>query len=87
MWKETVKEIANYYQEPQRYDYLTKMSVWLTTRTIDELLKFIIEENDFILAMYFIQPKLHLNNVIMSITRIEEILDIKFSVFDDLIAR
>ena len=78
-WEEKDKEIANYFLEPQRHKYLTKVSVQLSARTFEELFMFIIEENDFALAMDFIQPKLHLNNLIQTMKTIEESLDVKFS--------
>ena len=77
-WVEKDKEIASYYMEPQRHEYLTKVIVQLTPLTFEELFMLIIEENDFALAMDFIQPKLHLNNLFQTMKTIEESLDVKF---------
>lgn len=78
-WEEKDKEITNYYLEPQRNEYLTKVSAQLCARTFEKLFMFIIEENDFALAMDFIQPKLHLNNLIQTMKTIEDSLGVKFS--------
>lgn len=85
-WEEKDKEIANYYREPQRYEYLTKVSVQLSVRIFEDLFKFIIEENDFALAMDFIQPKLHLNNLIQTMKTIEESVETKFSSIDFIVS-
>ncbi len=78
-WEEMDKVIANYFLEPHRHGYLTKVSVQLTAQTFKELFMLIIEENDFAMAMDFIQPKLHLNNLIQTMKTIEESLDVKFA--------
>ena len=78
-WEEKDKEIADYYREPQRHEYLTNVSVQLSAQTLKELFMFIIEQNDFALALDFIQPKLHLNNLIQTMKTIEESLGVKFS--------
>ncbi len=78
-WEEKDKEIADYYQEPQRHEYLTQVSTQLSAHTFEDLFVFIIEQNDFALALDFIQPKLHLNNLIQTMETIEESLEIKFS--------
>lgn len=78
-WEEKDKEIADYYQEPQRHEYLTQVSAQLSAHTFEDLFVFIIEQNDFALALDFIQPKLHLNNLIQTMETIEESLEIKFS--------
>lgn len=85
-WEEKDKEISNYYREPQRYEYLTKVSVQLSVRIFEDLFKFIIEENDFALAMDFIQPKLHLNNLIQTMKTIEESVETKFSSIDFIVS-
>jgi len=85
-WEEKDKEIANYYREPQRYEYLTKVSVQLSARIFEELFKFIIEQNDFALAMDFIQPKLHLNHLIKTMKTIEESVETKFSSIDFIVS-
>ena len=85
-WEEKDKEIANYYREPQRYEYLTKVSVQLSVRIFEDLFKFIIEENDFALAMDFIQPKLHLNHLIKTMKTIEESVETKFSSIDFIVS-
>lgn len=85
-WEEKDKEISNYYREPQRYEYLTKVSVQLSVRIFEDLFKFIIEENDFALAMDFIQPKLHLNHLIKTMKTIEESVETKFSSIDFIVS-
>ncbi|MDP3451732.1 MAG: hypothetical protein Q8R90_02145 [Bacteroidales bacterium] len=77
-WEEKDKEIADYYREPQRHEYLTNVSVQLSAVTFKELFMFIIEQNDFALALDFIQPKLHLNNLLQTMKTIEESLGVKF---------
>ena len=85
-WEEKDKEIANYYREPQRYEYLTKVSVQLSARIFEDLFKFIIEQNDFALAMDFIQPKLHLNLLIKAMKTIEESVETKFTSIDFIVS-
>ena len=78
-WEEKDREITEYFREPQRHEYLTKVSAQLSAQTFEELFIFIIEQNDFGLALDFIQPKLHLNNLIQTMKTIEEFFDIEFS--------
>lgn len=85
-WEEKDKEISNYYREPQRYEYLTKVSVQLSARIFEDLFKFIIEQNDFALAMDFIQPKLHLNHLIKTMKAVEESVETKFSSIDFIVS-
>lgn len=78
-WEEMDKEIANYYLVPQRHEYFTNVSAQLSAHTLEELLMFIIEHDDFALALDFIQPKLHMNNLIQTMRTIEESFGVKFS--------
>ena len=85
-WEEKDKEIANYYQKPQLYEYGRNMKVQLSDRTFEELFNFIIEQDDFALAMDFVQPKLHLNHLIQTMKTVEEYKGIKFSSIDFIVS-
>lgn len=81
-WNEKDREITNFFREPQRYEYGTETKVELTGRTFEELHRFIIERNDFALAMDFIQPKLYLNFLIKTMKKVEACPGMEFSCFD-----
>ncbi|HOG19743.1 MAG TPA: hypothetical protein PLQ69_06085 [Paludibacter sp.] len=85
-WIDKDKEIVNYFRKPQRYGYGTNVSVQLSDHIFEKLYKFIIEENDFPLAMDFIQPKLHLNNLIHTMRTVEENANMKFSSIDFMVS-
>lgn len=81
-WNEKDREIAGFFREPQPYEYGTDTKVELTSRTFEELHRFIIERNDFALAMDFIQPKLYLNFLIKTMKKVEACLGKEFYCFD-----
>lgn len=85
-WEDKDKEISNYYLKPQRYEYGKNVNVQLSDRTFEELFKFIIEQNDFALAMDFVQPELHLNHLIQTMKTVEEYMEIKFSSIDFIVS-
>jgi hypothetical protein len=85
-WEDKDKDIANYYLKPQLYEYGKNVNVQLSDRTFEELFKFIIEQNDFALAMDFVQPKLQLNHLIQTMQTIEEYIGIKFSSIDFIVS-
>jgi len=85
-WEDKDKDIANYYLKPQRYEYGKNVNVQLSDRTFEELFKFIIEQNDFALAMDFLQPKLHLNHLIQTMKTVEEYMGVKFSCIDFIVS-
>lgn len=85
-WEEKDKEIANYYQNPQHYEYGRDATIQLSDRTFEELFNFIIEQDDFALAMDFIQPKLHLNHLIQTMQKIKEHKGIRFSSIDFIVS-
>ena len=81
-WNEKDREIVGFFREPQRYEYGTETKVELSGRTFEELHRFIIERNDFALAMDFIQPKLYLTFLIKTMKKVEACLGKEFSCFD-----
>jgi hypothetical protein len=81
-WEDQDKEISNFYLKPQHYGYGENVNVQLSSRTFEELYRFIIEQNDFALALDLIQPKLHLNHLVQTMQTIEEFKGIKFSSTD-----
>lgn len=81
-WNEKDREIVGFFREPQRYEYGTETKVELSGRTFEELHRFIIERNDFALAMDFIQPKLYLNFLIKTMKKVEACLGKEFPCFD-----
>ena len=85
-WEDKDNEIANYYQKPQLYEYGKNVKVQLSDRTFEDLFRFIIEQNDFALAMDFVQPKLHLNHLIQTMKTVEEYMGIKFSTIDFIVS-
>ena len=85
-WELQDKEISSFYLKPQRYGYGRNMNIQLSDQTFEELLKYIIEQNDFALAMDFIQPKLHLNHLIQTMQTIEELKGVKFSCIDFIVS-
>lgn len=85
-WELHDKEISSFYLKPQRYGYGRNMNIQLSDQTFEELLKYIIEQNDFALAMDFIQPKLHLNHLIQTMHTIEELKGVKFSCIDFIVS-
>lgn len=85
-WMEKDREITGFSREPQRYEYGTDTKVELSGRTFEELHRFIIERNDFALALDFIQPKLYLNLLIKTMKKAEAFLGTKFSCFDFVVS-
>lgn len=71
-WMDKDRQIANYCREPQRYEYGTNVIIELSARTFEKLHEFIIERNDFALALDFVQPKLHLDLLIRAMKKVEE---------------
>ena len=84
-WEEKDNEIANYYKKPQRYEYGRNATVQLTDRTFEELFNFIIEQDDFALAIDFVQPKINLNHLIQTMKTVEEYMGVKFSSIDFIV--
>ena len=78
-WVEKDRKIAGYFREPQRYGYGEDVGIELSGRTFEKLYEFIIERNDFELALDFVQPKLHLNFVIRTMKKVETHLEESFS--------
>ena len=78
-WMEKDRKIAGYFREPQRYEYGEDVGIELSGRTFEKLHEFIIERNDFELALDFVQPKLHLNFVIRTMKKVETHLEESFS--------
>ena len=78
-WMEKDRKIAGYFREPQRYEYGEDVGIELSGRTFEKLHEFIIERNDFELALDFVQPKLHLNFVIKTMKKVETHLEESFS--------
>jgi hypothetical protein len=58
------------------------VNIELSGRTFEKLHEFIIERNDFELALDFVQPKLHLNFVIKTMKKVETHLEESFSSMD-----
>ncbi len=85
-WELQDKEISNFYLKPQRYGYGRNMSVQLSDQTFEELFNYIIEQDDFALAIDFLQPKLHLNNLLQTMQTLEEFMGIKFSCFELIVS-
>ncbi|MDD3945979.1 MAG: hypothetical protein PHS38_14905 [Bacteroidales bacterium] len=81
-WMEKDRKIAGYFREPQRYEYGEDVNIELSGRTFEKLHEFIIERNDFELALDFVQPKLHLNFVIKTMKKVETHLEESFSSMD-----
>jgi len=81
-WMEKDRKIAGYFREPQRYEYGEDVGIELSGRTFEKLHEFIIERNDFELALDFVQPKLHLNFVIKTMKKVETHLEESFSSTD-----
>lgn len=81
-WMEKDRKITGFCREPQRYEYGTDARVDISGTTFEELHQFIIERNDFALALDFIQPKLYLNLLIKTMKKAEAFLGTKFSCFD-----
>lgn len=71
-WVEKDRKIAGYFREPQRYGYGEDVGIELSGRTFEKLHEFIIERNDFALALDFVQPKLHLDLLIRAMKKVEE---------------
>lgn len=71
---------------PQQHGYGKNGNIQLSDQIFEDLYKFIIEEEDFALAIDFIQPKLHLNHIIQTIQTIEEYQRIRFSSFDFIVS-
>ncbi len=78
-WLEKDREIADYHRKPQRYEYGTNVEIGLSCRTFEKLHEFIIEQDDFALALDFLQPKIHLNHLIKTMKKVEEHLEMEFS--------
>jgi hypothetical protein len=76
------RKIAGYFREPQRYGYGEDVGIELSGRTFEKLHEFIIERNDFELALDFVQPKLHLNFVIKTMKKVETHLEKSFCSMD-----
>ena len=85
-WQEQDKEIANFYTIPQTYEYGTNVTIHLSDQTFEELFNYIIEQDDFALAIDFLQPKLHLNHLLQTMQTVEEFMGIKFSCFDFIVS-
>ena len=81
-WMEKDRKIAGYFREPQRYEYGEDVGIELSGRTFEKLHEFIIERNDFELALDFVQPKLHLNFVIKTMKKVETHLEKSFCSMD-----
>ena len=81
-WMEKDRKIASYFREPQRYEYGEDVGIELSGRTFEKLHEFIIERNDFELALDFVQPKLHLNFVIKTMKKVETHLEKSFCSMD-----
>lgn len=77
-WMEKDREITCFFREPQRYEYGRATKIELSDRTFEELHRFIIERNDFALAMDFVQPKLYLNLLIKTMKKVEAQQEMKF---------
>ena len=77
-WMDKDREIANYCREPHRYEYGANVIIELSGRTFEKLHEFIIERNDFALALDFIQPELHLNLLIKTMRKVEAYLGMEF---------
>lgn len=85
-WIEKDKEITNFFLKPQRYGYGTNVNVQLSDHVFEELYNFIIDEEDFPLAMDFVQPKLHLNHLIHTMRTVEDYASMKFSSIDFMVS-
>ena len=85
-WLDQDKEIANFYTIPQPYEYGTNVTIHLSDQTFEELFNYIIEQDDFPLAIDFLQPKLHLNHLLQTMQTVEEFMGIKFSCFDFIVS-
>jgi len=81
-WMEKDRKIAGYFREPQRYEYGEDVGIELSGRTFEKLHEFIIERNDFELALDFVQPKLYLNFVIKTMKKVETHLEKSLSSTD-----
>ena len=78
-WLDKDREIADFYRKPQRYEYGTDVHIELSEETFEELHEFIIEQNDFALAMDLVQPKLYLNHLIRTMRTVEEHIGMEFA--------
>lgn len=78
-WEEVNEEITTFFMQPQQHGFFSNVSVQLTALVFEELLMFIIEQDDFALALDFIQPKLHINRLIETMRVIEDTAGISFS--------
>ncbi len=77
-WLDKDREIADFYRKPQRYEYGTDVHIELSEETFEELHEFIIEQNDFALAMDLVQPKIYLNHLIKTMKKVEVHHGMKF---------
>jgi len=78
-WMDKDREMASYYRRPQRYEYGTEVKIKLSGRTFEKLHDFIIEQDDFALAMDFVQPEIHLNHLIRTMKKVEKYPGMRFS--------
>ena len=85
-WMDKDQKIATFYRKPQQYEYGTDVHKKITERTFEKLQQFIIERNDFALALDFVHPKLYLNYLIKTMKEVEACLEMEFSSIDFMVS-